>query len=404
MNEEKIRKQEEIEHILRCFYYSTGIQIVSYKDLKIEYSLPEKIVNAKSILNEPIETKIEDIQNEFQIIQTKYKETFLIYRLFKENRIILVGPILTEHIEQGTITNMVRDEIIPFHQKTKMQAYYDKCIVLDEIKLHYTEKLLESLLTTKQENTNIDDDVIINLQFKEDSYYDQKKNYRNQVYLHSPYIIEQEVSNTISNGDTDKAKKLLKEINRIPHAKLASNTLRSYKNSMICSCSFMTRAAIAGGVNPDDAFTLSDAYINKIETILSIKELEYFESIMLDGFTKKVKEVKAKNYSPSVLKTIYYIDDHLCEDLKIETMAKEVYLNPCYLSDIFHKETGETINSWILRKRIEEASHLVLNSNESFSNIAFFYNFCSQSYFVQCFKKIYGVTPGEYRKNKKRIS
>ena len=42
---------------------------------------------------------------------------------------------------------------------------------------------------------------------------------------------------------------------------------------MICSCSYMTRAAIDGGVNQDDAFTLSDSFINEIENIQSIEEL-----------------------------------------------------------------------------------------------------------------------------------
>lgn len=167
---------------------------------------------------------------------------------------------------------------------------------------------------------------------------------------------------------------------------------------MICSCAFMTRAAIAGGVNPDEAFTLSDTYINEIERIQSLKDLQTIETTMVEGFSKRVQEIKKTTYSSAVLNTIFYIDNHLCENINTKTLAHETYLNPSYLSFLFHKETGFTISEWILRKRIEEAAYLVGHEKDSIAEIAFFYNFSSESYFVQCFKKIMGITPGEYRK------
>ena len=67
-------------------------------------------------------------------------------------------------------------------------------------------------------------------------------------------------------------------------------------------------------------------------------------------------------------------------------------------ASLVHKETGKKLSEWILEKRIIESSHLVQNTNEDIAEIAFFYKFCSQSYYVQCFKRIMGVTPGDYRK------
>lgn len=388
-----------MEYILKCIYYATDLSVSHIENKKVIFSLPDKITNAFSIINRSNEQPT-ILQNEKNIllIQNEFKEQYIQFYLNNKNSYILIGPFLNSKIESGELSNMVRENIIPFHHKTIMEKYYFSLPVLSKEKTYYITKILDLLLHnknySKQEKTS--DDIIYD--FQNDQYIKQKDEYRKSSFLHSPYFIEQEISKYISNGETNKTKNLLKEINLMPHAKLASSTLRSFKNSMICSCSYMTRAAIAGGVNPDDAFTMSDAFINKIEDIPSLEELEKFESKMVDLFSLKVKEVKAQTYTKPIIDCIYYIDNHLCDDLSISLLAKKVYLNPSYLSTLFHKETGYTVKQWILKKRILESSHLIINTNEEIAKIALFYKFCSQSHYVQCFKKIMGKTPGEYRK------
>lgn len=395
-------KTEDVVYAIKCLHYCTNLPIRYYNNDSLLFSIPEKIETANSILNlKNIPSNVIESDNKIQLIENILKEIYITID-YDGKHSIIIGPLLNEAIEPGNLTNMVRQHLIPFHQKTTMQEYYNNVLVLNKQKLHYTKILLEKLLTqTSLRDMRKEDEKEDEFMEKEshlNSYFMQKREYRQSSFIHSPYFIEQEICKTISNGDIENSKRILKEINLIPHARLASSTIRSYKNSMICSCSFMTRAAIAGGVNPDAAFTLSDAYINEIENMQTIDELENFEAKMVEGFSSQVREIKNQTYSPAVLNSIYYIDNHLCDDLSIKKIAKEVYLNPCYLSSLFHQETGLTISDWIKQKRIEESSKLVLNSNEDIADIAFFYRFCSQSYYVQCFKKIMGLTPGEYRK------
>lgn len=398
---DKTNKQlQDITYLLKCFYYSSNISVYLVKDNKTIFSLPENNITAKQ-LTKDLNPEYQIIQNEksISIIQNKYKELFFRIELNKDNYYAIIGPFITNKIETGELTNMVRNSIIPFHQKTQLENYYNSLPILDKEKVFYTIKILEHIFLNKNSNYSSENENEIIYDIENLQYNKQKNEYRKNAFLHSPYFIEQEISKHISNGDFNKSKQLLKEINLMPHAKLASSSLRSYKNSMICSCSYMTRAAIAGGVNPDDAFTLSDTYINEIENISSLDELEAFEIKMVEGFSSRVRKTKTQSYTKPVLNCIYYIDNHLCDDLNINILANEVYLNPSYLSNLFHKETGKKLSEWILEKRIIESSHLVQNTNDDFAEIAFFYKFCSQSYYVQCFKKIMGVTPGEYRKS-----
>ena len=49
---------------------------------------------------------------------------------------------------------------------------------------------------------------------------------------------------------------VLTEINSLKRTRLSKDALRSVKNSLICSVTLFTRAAIDGGVMPEAAFTL----------------------------------------------------------------------------------------------------------------------------------------------------
>ena len=391
---------ENIIYISKCIYYSTNLTVYAFKNWDIIYTTnPSSLTAHKVLFGDHQKLNILDRRTKYQILNNNYKENFYVISIYDQDLLVIIGPFLNEEINAGTITNMIRDNLVPYHSKTDIQEYYKTLPVFNEDRIFYTSKMIENYFDNigniiQDNNNHKSDNKKLN-----DEYYKKVKNNRMEAFSHSSYTNEQKVSETIRNGDKENAKRILKEINLTPHAKLAVDSVRSYKNSMICSCTFMTRAAIAGGVNPDVAFTLSDTYINNIENIQNLNDIENYEAIMVEGFTDLVNSIKTNKYSRSILLAMNYIDAHLCDDIKINDIAKNSYLNPSYLSNLFHKETNKTISDWILERRIKEAAFSISNTNESFADIAFFYNFCSQSYFVKCFKKVMGVTPKEYRNN-----
>ena len=386
----------------KCIFYSTDLSVYIFKNWEFVYTTNSKSLTAHKVLfGEHEKLDILDLKTKYQILKSPYKENFFVISLYEQDFLIIIGPFLNEEINEGTITNMIRNNLVPFHSKSEIQDYFKTLPVFDEDKIFYISKMIENMFNNlDKENLKDEETNKASYEIKDDFYKKVKEN-RLESFSHSSYANEQKVSETIKIGDKENAKRILKEINLTPHAKLAVDSIRSYKNSMICSCTFMTRAAIAGGVNPDVAFTLSDAYINNIEDIQDLNELENFEATMVEGFTDLVNNIKTNKYSRSILLAINYIDTHLCENIKIDDIAKNAYLNSSYLSYLFHKETNKTISEWILERRIKESAYSITNSNESFADIAFFYNFCSQSYYTKCFKNIMGVTPKEYRNNTK---
>ena len=388
----------EIE-LLRSFHYAIELPVRLLEDGQVSFSMPEQIRTAADVVdNDNISALTAENNNDIQYLETSAAESFIYLRL-DDNAVVTVGPFLLYKPSENYIVNMARSGAIRLRSKNAIMKYYDSLPLVSKQKFFYAGQLLGAMLTSEKNSETHIDSGANSLSFIQGEYYRHAKDYRSQQFRHSPYIVEQEICRMISNGDMKGAHRVLKEINSRPRAVLAGSALRSLKNSVICSCSFMTRAAISGGVSPDEAFTLSDTYIQLIENCADMKDVLSYENEMVDGFTRAVNQAKKNRYSQAVTQALNFIDAHLCEPISVQNIADAVYLSPNYLSSLFMRETGETIHNCIIRRRIEEAGFFLRTSTDSVADIASFYQFSSQSHFVQSFKRIKGVTPGVYRRS-----
>ncbi len=83
--------------------------------------------------------------------------------------------------------------------------------------------------------------------------------------------------------------------------------------------------------------------------------------------------------------------------LTVKYLAENVNLSPSYLSDLLKKETGINTQDHIHYYLIEEAKNILLNTNQSVSEIAYSLGFEYPQYFSKLFKQKTGKTPIEYR-------
>ncbi|MFD0696154.1 helix-turn-helix domain-containing protein [Paenibacillus sp. GCM10027628] len=93
-----------------------------------------------------------------------------------------------------------------------------------------------------------------------------------------------------------------------------------------------------------------------------------------------------------------YIASHLDVDFTREDLAEYVFLNPAYISRLFKAETELSLSDYILQERMHKASELLLETDQPVSQIAVNLGYGNFSYFARMFKRVYGVTPQEYRK------
>ncbi len=111
-------------------------------------------------------------------------------------------------------------------------------------------------------------------------------------------------------------------------------------------------------------------------------------------FLEHKKEKGAQDIVNTVIK---YMQQHFNQDIRLSAIADQVYLSQWYLSRRFREETGQTFMGYLTGLRIEKAKEMLHNPDFRISDIAAEVNLGNDSNFIKTFKKIEGVTPGQYR-------
>ena len=88
--------------------------------------------------------------------------------------------------------------------------------------------------------------------------------------------------------------------------------------------------------------------------------------------------------------------------LTVNFLAQSVYLSISYLRSIFKEVTGGTLSNYIIRKRLDKICELLEKTDMPITEIADSMGFASKSYLYTFFKNYMGVTPNEYRKQKRK--
>lgn len=94
----------------------------------------------------------------------------------------------------------------------------------------------------------------------------------------------------------------------------------------------------------------------------------------------------------------YLIRQNYADPLPLAYIADYVYTNPSYLSRIFKAETGICLSAFINQVRIENAKHLLEDSDELIIDIAVSCGFNQIPHFNRVFKEFTGMSPSLFRK------
>ena len=231
----------------------------------------------------------------------------------------------------------------------------------------------------------------------EDSLFDERET---QVH-HSPYQWELILIRSIRDGNIPMVERFLNNAirNGTKVGKLSDNELRQAQYMAVVFAHQASRAAIQGGMYEIDAYNKCDAFIQKIDKQTSPEAVLQLTMGAMRQWAKEVHEIRVqRNFSPQVSACLVYIYNHLHSRISLSELAKASCLSETYLSALFKKEVGVNITEYILLQKIKTAQEMLLSTKRAPKDIGFYLNFCSQSYFIRCFKRLSGVTPRQFRK------
>ncbi|MDO5520134.1 MAG: AraC family transcriptional regulator [bacterium] len=221
---------------------------------------------------------------------------------------------------------------------------------------------------------------------------------------HHSYADEEKLFQIIIDGDNEGFQKVV-DSGFFKHAGITSkNPVTQQRNLCITYIGLVTRAAIKGQVPSKIAYELSDELLMKLDAMHSAQQIYLFMMQAIHAFINLVQTEKGKRTSNNYIEQCkLYIAKYYKEKIAVGDIADYLGLNSSYLSHIFRKETGITINEYIQQEKIKVAKYLLSNSDFDILTIAHHLSFSSQSYFGSVFRSITGETPQKYRdKNKVR--
>ena len=118
--------------------------------------------------------------------------------------------------------------------------------------------------------------------------------------------------------------------------------------------------------------------------------------ILLSRFLKMATP-KVETRDDRIRTIISHIRSNLYEYQDIDQLAKIACMSKDHFIRIFKKETGDTPNAYITKKKMEAAELLLITSDEPIKNVAIKLGYDDCSYFNKTFKKYSGITPQQYR-------
>jgi YSIRK-targeted surface antigen transcriptional regulator len=404
--------KDELKYICQLIYEAHQIPVYYVNHFgEFEFALSTSNMQ-QNPYDAPFKQQISVYSNEedphdFPIFFSNSNMNFFFINLKRQKQFfgsIIVGPVLESEMNDEIITKII-DAFKGKVNNRKLIDYYHSIPIMDKQRLLTISLLLYYLVYQKKLDRTFviqKNHTLNHVKIDSENLDLELLNGRRNFIFHSNLSYERVLLDYVKHGRKDKLKDIF-DYSIVGEAELGllskRNRLRSEKNLMITGIALVCRAAIEGGLNDELAFTLNDFYIQQLEELSSLNAILKLTEEAISDFTNRVHQLNEAKYSAAITACLHYIYNHLYGDITLDNLAEICHLSPNYLSSLFKKEVGSSINKYIQQLRVDEAKRLLDLTNYSIAEISAMLNFNDQSYFIKTFKKHTGVTPKQYKNN-----
>ncbi|WP_189523579.1 response regulator [Nostoc sp. PA-18-2419] len=107
---------------------------------------------------------------------------------------------------------------------------------------------------------------------------------------------------------------------------------------------------------------------------------------------------------PELKEVFDFIEAHYHQGITLCDVAVAVGYSPAYLTNRVARQTGETVNCWIVKRRMAGARSLLQNNNQTIEKIAKALGYQDVSHFSRQFRQHHGLPPQAWRKEHQVVS
>ncbi|MDM3871319.1 AraC family transcriptional regulator [Porticoccus sp. W117] len=138
----------------------------------------------------------------------------------------------------------------------------------------------------------------------------------------------------------------------------------------------------------------SEAILKRLSEIVFIQSIKHW-SATHEIDTGFVAALNDKQLS----KCLTAFHSHYCGDWSIERMAEQAGMSKSLFSDKFKRFLNISPMQYVAHWRMQNAQRLLLESNHNLEQIANLVGYETVASFSKAFKRVLGISPGEYRRS-----
>lgn len=317
-----------------------------------------------------------------------------------EDTIIAVGPYTSTEITRSSIIRKSKSQAITPEFLSTLERYFSTVAYIPD-----DHSLTVALYTLGEKIWNTEQLGVENLQSSllsfEGNPFESSEGDINIIndydinVVERRYLSENKLITAVASGRTHEAERLLKGFSQAAVEQRTTEPTRNARNYLIILNTLLRKAVEQKGVHPFHIDRVSSKFARRIENIGSWSDVGPLCKDMADKYCALVNDLTLNSLSPIVRQAVTLIDSDLTADLKLNSIAYKVGVNPSYLSSIFKKETGKTVTDFVNSRRIEQAVFLLGATQMPIATVGQHCGINDNNYFTRIFKN----TQEKHRRN-----
>ena len=157
---------------------------------------------------------------------------------------------------------------------------------------------------------------------------------------------------------------------------------------------FANNQELAGSINRLISVSMEDSLE---KDALADMALKFLLMRIIQTQNRAISQEKLVQRDSRLMGVIHFIHNNLTDQISVDDLAKQAGMSKSVFFPAFKKHFGQTPIEFIVKERINYAKNLLQDSSLNITEICFQAGFNNVNYFIKQFKKLEGITPGQYR-------
>lgn len=344
--------------------------------------------------------KLSDSMQEGDVvyIQDQFQIDFIIFCW--DGQSVLLGPFCTHIFSRGDCMQLLKKLTLSAGLYDSLLSYRDRFPLMNFSSVFHITTSLIKLISDREYHFHTIDYASVSEGYVKSDETTIRQQYSQFICEH--YSAEQQFMHSIQTGDSESALVQLQHLQRgFQSFKKLGTTLENERIAAAIVRTMVRIAAVRTGLPTLSIDMLSRANTIATKKAKTIDQIYAEKEKMVIAFCEEVKAHNEQGYSHLISSVIYYMEHEYDEGITVAQLAQEFHVSPNYLTSTFHRETGQTPTDYLRRIRTRQARRLLLTTNLSIQKVSEKIGIDDSNYFVKLFKKDYGMTPSQYRKQYK---